>query len=248
MMKIGIGKQIALATAIIASGLGASEAQAFTFQMSAAENLQDQNQELFDFFKSNVNKERAGLEASELKPLDATGLLFDTSEIIEVYFIHEGAGYKNQVLFTADDQAPNMLIENASLQGSGGDLRAGDGFILGDFEGLSNIAQFEFLIASNGYNKTNPTLLYTDASKNSDGLEHVTAFGYTDEATGDFYTFIGFEDIVGGGDLDYNDVVLVAKGFTNPDAPADVPEPVSGLAVLAVGAVAAGGALKKKMA
>ena len=51
---------------------------------------------------------------------------------------------------------------------------------------------------------------------------------------------------MGGGDLDYNDVVLVAKGFTNPDV--DVPEPISSLAVLAVGAVAAGGALKKKLA
>ena len=96
--------------------------------------------------------------------------------------------------------------------------------------------------------RNNPTLLYADKEKNSDGLEHVTAFGYTDEATGEYYTFIGFEDIVGGGDLDYNDVVLVAKGFTNPDAPVDVPEPVSGMALLTVGAVAVGGALKKKMA
>lgn len=100
--------------------------------------------------------------------------------------------------------------------------------------------------------RNNSTLLYADKEKNSDGLEHVTAFGYTDEATGEYYTFIGFEDIVGGGDLDYNDVVLVAKGFTNPDAPVDVPvdvpEPFSGMALLTVGAVAAGGALKKKMA
>ncbi len=243
-----IVKQFALSTAVIASGFMASEAQAFTFTQTNAQNLQEQNQELFDFFKSHVNKERAALSATDLQPLDANNLLFDTSETVEVYFIHEGAGYKNQVLFTADDQAPAMLIENASLQGSGGNLKAGDGFILSDFEGLSDFAQFEFLIASNGYGKANPTLLYTDASKNSDGLEHVTAFGYTDEATGDYYTFIGFEDIVGGGDLDYNDVVLVAKGFTNPDAPVDVPEPISSLAVLAVGAVAAGGALKKKLA
>ncbi|WP_204138844.1 DUF4114 domain-containing protein [Halomicronema sp. CCY15110] len=247
-MKIGIVKSLAVAIALAASGFMAAEAQAFSFTQTKSTNLEVQNKALFDFFKSHVNTERAALSTSELKPLDATGLLFDTSETVEVYFMYEGAGYKNQVLFTADDQAPQMLIENASLQGSGGNLKAGDGWILSDFGGLSGIAQFEFLIASNGYNKTNPTLLYTDASKNSDGLEHVTAFGYTDEATGEYYTFIGFEDIVGGGDLDYNDVVLVAKGFTNPDAPADVPEPISSLAVLAVGAVAAGGALKKKMA
>lgn len=241
-----IAKQFALAAAVVVSGVMASEAQAFTFTQTEAQNLQEQNQELFNFFKSHVNTERAALSATDLKPLDATNLLFDTSETVEVYFIHEGAGYKNQVLFTADDQAPAMLIENASLKGSGGNLKAGDGFILSDFEGLSDVAQFEFLIASNGYGKENPTLLYTNADKNSDGLEHVTAFGYMDEVTGDYYTFIGFEDIVGGGDLDYNDVVLVAKGFQNPDV--DVPEPVSSLAVLAVGAVAAGGALKKKMA
>jgi len=248
IMKIDIVKPLGFAAALVLSGLMASEAHAFSFTKTEATNLEVQNKQLFDFFKSHVNTERSALSASELKPLDATGLLFDTDETVEVYFMHEGAGYKNQVLFTADDQAPQMLIENASLQGSGGNLQAGDGWILSDFGGLSGIAQFEFLIRSNGYNKPGNTLLYTDASKNSDGLEHVTAFGYTDEKTGEYYTFLGFEDIVGGGDLDYNDVVLVAKGFTNPDAPVDVPEPLSGLAVLAVGAVAAGGALKKKMA
>ncbi|RZM77331.1 DUF4114 domain-containing protein [Leptolyngbya iicbica] len=247
-MKIGIVKPFAVAATLVISGLMAAEAQAFSFTQTEATNLEVQNKALFDFFKSHVNTERAALSASELKPLDATGLLFDTSETVEVYFMYEGAGYKNEVLFTADNQAPKTLIANASLQGSGGTLKSGDGWILSDFSGLPGIAQFEFLIRSNGYNKPNNTLLYTDASKNSDGLEHVTAFGYTDEKTGEYYTFIGFEDIVGGGDLDYNDVVLVAKGFTNPDAPVDVPEPISGLAVLAVGAVAVGGALKKKMA
>lgn len=245
-MNTKLMKPLLVATAVLASSLMAAEAQAFSFTKTNATNLAEQNQALFDFFKSNVNKERAALSASELKPLDAASLMFDTSETVEVYFIHEGAGYKNQLLFSADGQAPKMLIENASLKGSGGSLEAGQGYILSDFEGLPGMAQFEFLIASNGYNKSNPTLLGADPTKNSDGLEHVTAFGYTDEATGDYYTFIGFEDIIGGGDRDFNDVVLVAKGLTNPDA--DVPEPMSALGVLAVGAIAAGGALKKKIA
>jgi len=245
-MKINIKTPFIVAAAILASGAMAAEAQAFSFTKTEATNLADQNQALFDFFKSNVNKEREALSASELKPLDASGLMFDTSETVEVYFIHEGAGYKNQLLFSAAGEAPEMLIENASLENSGGSLKAGQGYLLSDFGGLPGTAQFEFLIASNGYKKDNPTLLGADPTKNSDGLEHVTAFGYTDETTGDYYTFIGFEDIIGGGDRDFNDVVIVAKGLTNPDA--DVPEPMSALGVLAVGAIAAGGALKKKTA
>ena len=247
-MKFNLKTPFVVATAILVSGLMAVEAQAFSFTKTDATNLAEQNKALFDFFKSNVNKEREALSASELKPLDASSLMFDTSETVEVYFIHEGAGYKNQLLFSADGEAPKMLIENASLKGSGGSLAAGQGYILSDFGGLPGMAQFEFFIASNGYNKDNPTLLGADPTKNSDGLEHVTAFGYTDKTTGDYYTFIGFEDIVGtkGNDFDYNDVVIVAKGLTNPDA--DVPEPMSAMAVLAVGAIAAGGALQKKSA
>ena len=247
-MKIKIFKTLAAATTLAVSGLMAAEAQAVTFAKTTAENLGSQNQELLKFFQDNVNGERQALADSELKPLDATGLLFDTSESVEVYFIDEGAGYKNQVLFSADGQSPEMIIENASLQGSGGNLKSGDGFILDNFEGLPSLAQFEFLIASNGYNKSNPHIFGADPTKNPDGINHITAFGYTDQATGDYYTFIGFEDLWNGGDRDFNDVVIVAKGFQNPDAPVDVPEPISGLAVLAVGAVAVGGALKKKMA
>lgn len=246
IMKIDIKKPLLVATAVLASSFMAAEAQAFTFTKTNATNLAEQNQALFDFFKSNVNKESKALADTQLKPLDAAGLMFDTSETVEIYFIHEGAGYKNQLLFSANGEAPQMLIENASLKGSGGSLEAGQGYLLSDFGGLPDMAQFEFLIASNGYNKKNPTLLGADPTKNSDGLNHITAFGYTDEATGEYYTFIGFEDIIGGGDRDFNDVVIVAKGLTNPDA--DVPEPMSALGVLVVGAIAAGGALKKKVA
>ncbi|MGF1460131.1 MAG: DUF4114 domain-containing protein [Leptolyngbyaceae cyanobacterium] len=243
-MKIFTKAQLAIATAAFASTLAAAEAQAFTFQKTATSFTDSYSQELLDFFKSNVNGEREALSDAQLQELDASTLIFDTSKSVEVYFIDEGAGYKNQVLFSAADSEKQMLFGNASKQGSGGSLNAGDGFELSDFGGLPAVAQFELFIKANGYN--GGTNVYgANPDENPDGINHITAFGYNDEASGEYFTFIGFEDLYNGGDRDFNDVVLVAKGLTSS---ADVPEPMSALAVLAVGAVAAGSAVKKKLA
>ncbi|MCA9134773.1 MAG: DUF4114 domain-containing protein, partial [Planctomycetales bacterium] len=47
--------------------------------------------------------------------------------------------------------------------------------------------------------------LWNDPSENSDGLQHVVAFMLPDSP----YILLGFEDIIGGGDLDYNDALFV---------------------------------------
>jgi len=71
---------------------------------------------------------------------------------------------------------------------------------------------FGFYLDSNGKGKK----LATFTASNTDGLDHALFFesneGYT----------ISFEDIVGGGDLDYEDLVVNVKGGTSA-----VPEPAT---------------------
>mgnify|MGYP000858841330 CR=1 FL=1 len=64
--------------------------------------------------------------------------------------------------------------------------------------------------------------LYSDKSLNNDGINHVYSTSFSGDVvhgipTG---TYVGFEDLHGGGDLDYNDETFV---FTN--VVTAVPEP-----------------------
>lgn len=122
-----------------------------------------------------------------------------------------------------------MIFPNASI-GTGRrtidiPLREGD-FV--DIGVGGNGWQLDFFLISNGFrlwrdsNQTNTNLgwLWNDKSKNSDGLQHVVAFALPDSP----YILVGFEDILGGGDLDYNDALFVVDvGIENVDVLTDNP-------------------------
>jgi len=63
------------------------------------------------------------------------------------------------------------------------------------------------------------------ASRNdeTDGLAHVEAI--TTLENGIYFTTIGFEDLLGGGDEDYNDFGIRLSNVVDPPQGADVPEP-----------------------
>jgi hypothetical protein len=87
---------------------------------------------------------------------------------------------------------------------------------------------------------------FSDVSLNSDGLQHVYSTAYTDTGAPDLGgpggdipagTYVGFEDLAGGGDFDYNDTQFV---FTNlAEVVGGVPEPGT-LALLGVGLLTLG--------
>ncbi|WP_035986218.1 DUF4114 domain-containing protein [Leptolyngbya sp. KIOST-1] len=190
--------------------------------------------------KKLINNEANALSQSFLSQyqLDTSKLFWNGVDPVEVYFINEGAGYRNQLFFTAKDLNGNqtgggMIFEDVSspfskLSEKDGPLVLGQGVSLGGFVGPT---QLDFMIKSNGKNG-GTTMLGTNAAANPFGLQHVVAFQHKD------WIILGFEDIVGGGDRDYNDVIFAVRGIQHGAPPAaDVPEPSAllGMVVLGVG-------------
>jgi hypothetical protein len=73
------------------------------------------------------------------------------------------------------------------------------------------------------------TTWYSDVSMNSDGVNHIYTTSYTgsDAPAG---TYVAFEDLVGGGDLNYHDETFV---FTNVASTPTIPEPANMALLLA---------------
>jgi hypothetical protein len=209
--------------------------------------------------KTLITGERNAVSSSFLAQyeLDASKLFWNGVDPVEVYFMNEGAGYRNQLFYSASDLDGNLtgggMIFNdiasrdSILPENNGPLMLGQGVSLGGFSGST---QLDFSILSNGYNLARPgenataqeiqqyenkvsrRTLGTDMAQNSDGLQHVVAFQQ------DEWVILGFEDIVGGGDLDYNDVVFAVRGIQE-GVPEDVPEPSAmvGMVLLGIGGV-----------
>ena len=188
--------------------------------------------------KKLINNEANALSQGFLVQyqLDTSKLFWNGVDPVEVYFINEGAAYRNQLFYTAKDVTSGSLVSNgkifddisspySKLREKNGPLVLGQGVSLGGFVGAT---QLDFMIKSNGKNG-GTTMLGTNAATNPNGLQHVVAFQHND------WTILGFEDIVGGGDLDYNDVIFAVRGIQAGASPAeDVPEPSAllGIAIL----------------
>jgi hypothetical protein len=212
--------------------------------------------ETLEAVKTLIRSERNALSADFLSryELDASMLFWNGVDPVEVYFINEGAGYRNQLLYSATDGNGNlvksaMIFEDVSspfsiLSNSNGPLVLGQGVSLGGFTGPT---QLNFSIISDGFNLAKPgpnatakqiekyekevarRTLGADPTKNVDGKQHVVAFQHND------WVILGFEDIIGGGDLDYNDVVFAVRGVQQGRPPESVPEPSTLLSLLVLG-------------
>ena len=185
-----------------------------------------------------------GGEASELVnssalSLDPTKLTLSTESTARVYFIGEGAGYRNTLGFNAlapgsDIPAESitsdasLIFPDASTTGAvdplstsrrwNAPLTQGDFVDLGTFDAGTTL---DFFLIANGANGGNST--YTaSASRNPDQLNHVVAFALPDSP----FLIVGFEDLFGGGDKDYNDLLFAIDiGATNIQRLVSTPEP-----------------------
>ncbi|BAZ42241.1 hypothetical protein NIES4101_82090 [Calothrix sp. NIES-4101] len=136
---------------------------------------------------------------------------------------------------------PNDAVAGRSKTDS--PLNVGDWVSLGTQKAGT---QLDFLLLSNNINggisgtdvktgKTTKGVWSLNDALNPDGLQHAMAYYYND------LLIVGFEDLWGGGDKDYNDTVFVIDvGKNNARVLAglqSVPEPSAGAALLGVGAI-----------
>jgi hypothetical protein len=167
----------------------------------------------------NANlSERSAVEDVADFALDPNPLRLVDAADVRVYFLGEGAGFRNSFGFYtgrsdvgvagSDDAA--LVFPDASSAGSGFEagtrrspaapLAAGDFVELGSF---APDTQLNLFLVANGANGGDDTW-YTDPLLNADGLVHYVALA----TPGSPYLLVGIEDLPGGGDGDYNDLVV----------------------------------------
>jgi len=170
--------------------------------------------------------------------LDPSKLKLKTSADVRVYFVGEGAGYANSLGFTTDGSGSRssataaLIFPNASSTVStyqpGSTVRRTDRepLLPGDFVDLGKIkggSSLDFFLIANGANGGRQSFA-TQTSVNPDGINHVVSFAYTSKDSP--YLILGFEDLLGGGDRDFNDLVLaVDVGAVNLSELTAAPEP-----------------------
>lgn len=219
-------------------------AQAFAPLQLESSLLQTLNQ-LF------VNDERAFLNNAAQNRVDLNSLYFaNGTDPLEVYFINEGAGYRNRLDFSLNGGAAQTIFAdiasvNSVLPDSNGPLQLGEGRNLGPQATGTNV---EFTLLANG---SSQYVYSTTESRNVDGLQHMVGYQYGD------YLILGFEDLYGdlgqqgqdpnnpgyyfgNSDRDFNDVVIAVKGL-KVGKPQATPEPGAVLGILGAIALGTGG-------
>ena len=180
---------------------------------------------LLDFANENLSERQSLSDVAGIS-LDPNALYLQNDSSVRVYFLAEGAGYRNTLGFTPELVATgetgdaSLIFPDASSKNTFMDpafasdpdsvnnaqrtnstpLVSGDFVDLGVYDAGTLI---DFFLISNGAN--GGSHIYTaDASTNPDLLQHVVAFAIPDSP----YLLIGFEDLYNGGDKDYNDIVF----------------------------------------
>jgi len=251
-------------TAFTGLFIGAESASAMTIKgrSEAPINIQNILPELKDF----VGKEARYLAPEKIgaQTIDLDSLTLNYDHNVNVYFIGETAGgYRNELDFitwkdgkvlqnqtkifgdTSCSKAeqytllnyndfcanPNDPLKYKSQQDK--PLNVGDFAELGNFKAGT---VFDFRLVSDAINggiSNNGVkgVFGVDEATNPDKLQHVMAYYYKD------LLIFGYEDLWGGGDKDYNDVVFAidfGKGNARNVPGVSVPEPSSAAALLSI--------------
>jgi len=148
---------------------------------------------------------------------------------IRAYFLGEGAGFWNSLgfAFTPAGQensgTPYLIFPNAS-DDPGRPRTINTPVRQGDFVDLGvggNGWQLDFFLIADGA-RSGRTWYWNEIEKNGDGIQHVVCF----LIPGSPFILVGFEDLWGGGDRDYNDILFVVDiGQENADLLIGTPYP-----------------------
>jgi hypothetical protein len=176
---------------------------------------------LLKIVKDNLSEGVAIQNVSAFK-LDADKLFIrqQANKPIRVYFVTEDAGYHNSLGFAftpAGSETPGTPYLVFPDVSKGSKRTTSEPLVQGDFVEIGkggNGYQLDFFLISNGANG-GTSYLWNDMEKNSDHLQHVVAY-YVPNTS---FILIGYEDILGGGDRDYNDCLFVVDvGYENIQA------------------------------
>ena len=197
--------------------------------------------EQWQYFNGFVNEERLMINQGDLPEVDLNTLRWESgAQDVEIFFINEGAGFRNQLFYSLDDGSTKEIVfEDVSsplgiLPNGDGALALGQGVNVGNFAGDTFI---DFFVKSDGYNGGHNFFGF-DPQENPDGFNHL--LGYELEFGGEKFVMLGFEDdwisqqAYESGDQDFNDVVFVVSGltYTPPGPPSSsVPTPEPGTLV-----------------
>ena len=202
---------------------------------SDAESIDFQNNYLPEIQQIVQNNLASGValstETVSSLALDPTKLDLAYDSDIRVYFVSEGAGYHNTLGYNSlgigvGEGSPKLIFPDASriswTTNESYPLNTGDFVELGSFDAGTSL---DFFLIGNG--ASGGTHVYTtDTDSNPDGIQHVVSFAVEDSS----YLFLGFEDLYGGGDRDYDDLLFAVDiGTANVEelieTSALVPEP-----------------------
>lgn len=214
-----------------------SDAASKEFRYSVLPNIQNLlNEKLGEWTKTDDSSMR----------LDPAKLKLATESDMRVYFIGEGAGYANSLGLNtegvgAKEGRPELIFANASSNVTYLDPKSTEKenaaqrseyapLLPGDFVELNTLKAGTlldfFLIADGANGGTN--VYSTTGTANPDKINHVVAFALANSP----YLILGFEDLFGGGDRDFNDLLFAVEiGAANVASLIATPEPAAWLSL-----------------
>ena len=222
---------------------------------AAAVNFMQALPSLNALIKAKLPEYKAQTAASvAAMALDPSTFRMAADLAVRVYFINEGAAYHSSLgfnTFPATAGVPSAATpritagaqwifpdasssDPSSLNSTGNSVRTSSEPLLpGDFVDLgirSAGTLLDFFLVP--YGATGGTAVLTDeTARNADNFQHIVSFWSADSR----YLLLSFEDTVGGGDRDYNDVVF-AVDFSPAFQQATVsPEPGTWASLAALG-------------
>ena len=198
-------------------------------------------QKLTEFVNTKLNEKAPVNDATML--LNPEKLFLKNASDVRVYFVGEGAGFQNSLGYNTDGGGvtsgnPELIFPNATSQVNSMDPKSASGakrtssepLLPGDFVELGTVkggTKLDFFLIANGA-LGGKDVFSTDQSVNPDAINHVVAFSGLSGS----YLLIGFEDLLKGGDRDFNDVLIAVEiGAANLAALTATPEPAT-LAIL----------------